>query len=64
MDAYQRIGEQIPLLSQYESLFRSQPQMTRVLSLFYEDILKFHWKAMKYFKQRSKFSSRPVCSDY
>lgn len=54
MDAYQRIGELIPLLSQYESWFRNQPQMSRALTLIYEDILNFHWKAMKYFKQRSR----------
>jgi len=29
--------------------------MSRVLSLLYEDILSFHWKAMKHFKQRSKY---------
>jgi len=57
MDAYQRIGEQIPLLTQYENIFRSQPKMTQVLQLFYHDILDFHWKAMRYFKQRSEFSS-------
>jgi hypothetical protein len=54
IDAYQRIGELIPLLSQYESLFQNHPQMSRVLSLMYEDILEFHWKAMQHFKQRSK----------
>jgi hypothetical protein len=53
MDAYQRIGEHIPLLGQYESYFRNQPQMFQLLRLIYEDILDFHWKAMKYFKRRS-----------
>lgn len=53
MDAYQRIGEQIPLLAQYENYFRNYPQISQVLRLLYEDILNFHWKAMKYFKQRS-----------
>lgn len=56
LDAYQRIGEHIPLLAQYEDYFRSHPQMIRVLQLIYEDILKFHSKAMKYFHKRSESS--------
>ncbi|EMD96161.1 hypothetical protein COCC4DRAFT_55683 [Bipolaris maydis ATCC 48331] len=52
LDAYQRIGEHMPLLAQYEGYFRNHPQMTRVLRLMYEDILKFHFKAMKYFQKR------------
>ncbi|EUC34823.1 hypothetical protein COCCADRAFT_92467 [Bipolaris zeicola 26-R-13] len=52
LDAYQRIGEHMPLLAQYEDYFRNHPQMTRVLRLMYEDILKFHFKAMKYFQKR------------
>lgn len=63
LDAYQRIGEHMPLLAQYEDYFRNHPQMTRVLRLMYEDILKFHFKAMKYFQKRSmcfKFSFSSV----
>ncbi|EMD69111.1 hypothetical protein COCSADRAFT_130498 [Bipolaris sorokiniana ND90Pr] len=52
LDAYQRIGEHMPLLAQYEDYFRNHPHMTRVLQLMYEDILKFHLKAMKYFQKR------------
>jgi tetratricopeptide (TPR) repeat protein len=53
MDAYERIGEQFPLLAQYEQLYsHTSLHMGRVLSLLYEDILRFHWKAMKYFKSR------------
>jgi hypothetical protein len=55
LDAYERIGDQIPLLTQYEDYFRKEPRMSRVLGLLYEDILEFHWKAMRYFKQKSKF---------
>ncbi|KAF1956409.1 hypothetical protein CC80DRAFT_446319 [Byssothecium circinans] len=50
MNAYQRIGEVFPLLVQYAQHFHSSPHMGRVLSLLYEDILRFHWKAMRYFK--------------
>lgn len=55
LDAYQRIGEHMPLLAQYEDYFRNHPHMTRVLQLMYEDILKFHLKAMKYFQKRSMY---------
>ncbi|KAF2661287.1 hypothetical protein K491DRAFT_748233 [Lophiostoma macrostomum CBS 122681] len=48
----QRIGEFIPLLSQYEALFQKQPQMSRILIMIYEDLLDFHRKAMAFFKQR------------
>ena len=54
LDAYQRIGEQIPLLTQYEHIFTSHPHMVQVLRLFYHDILDFHWKALRFFKQRSE----------
>ncbi|CAI6242163.1 unnamed protein product [Periconia digitata] len=53
--AYQRIGEQLPLLAQHETQFRNkthQSRMEKVLSLMYKDILDFHWKAMRYFKRR------------
>lgn len=43
------------MLAQYESLFYEKAYMGKVLELIYIDILKFHQKAYKYFKQRSKF---------
>lgn len=55
MDAYQRIGEHIPMLAQYEDYFRSQPRMIQLLQMIIEDILDFHWKAMKYFQTRSMY---------
>src|ERR1700744_191259 len=37
---------------QFENLFRSkQPRMEKVLLLIYEDILKFHRLALRYFQQ-------------
>ncbi|KAH0537608.1 hypothetical protein FGG08_005600 [Glutinoglossum americanum] len=52
LDAYQDIGESIPLFAQYESLFKNNPYMYTVLELIYVDILEFHRKALGYFKQR------------
>lgn len=52
VNTYESLGDSIPLLLQYQELFRTKPHMTRVLSLMYEDILNFHRLAMKYFQQR------------
>ncbi|OTA61606.1 hypothetical protein K449DRAFT_370870 [Hypoxylon sp. EC38] len=52
LDAYQSIGEQIPLLRGYEQLFSSNTHMKSVLLLIYQDILEFHREAIKHFKQR------------
>lgn len=42
------------MLSQYESLFKEKGYMGKVLELIYFDILEFHLKAYKYFKQRGE----------
>ena len=61
LDAYQQIGESLPLLSQYQNLFERNPHMRRVLELIYMDILEFHKKALKYFQQRGEFGApRPT----
>jgi hypothetical protein len=54
IDAYGRIGEHLPLMTQYEQHFRNSSHMALVLRYLYEDILDFHWKAMRYFKKRGK----------
>ncbi|KAI9687323.1 MAG: hypothetical protein M1822_002366 [Bathelium mastoideum] len=51
LDTYEHIGEQLPLLARYEALFREKPHMVDVLSRMYEDILKFHKIALRYFQQ-------------
>ena len=57
LDMYKEIGENIPLLMQYESLFKDPNfgHMRRVVDLLYMDVLKFHHAAYKYFKQRRKY---------
>jgi hypothetical protein len=42
------------LLSQYQGLFQRNLNMRKVLALIYSDILEFHTKALKYFRQRSR----------
>ncbi|KAF2102281.1 hypothetical protein NA57DRAFT_35425 [Rhizodiscina lignyota] len=51
LDAYEQIGENLPLLSQYQDLFKTNSHMVAVLPLMYEDILKFHKDALHYFEQ-------------
>ena len=53
LDAYQQIGEQIPLLSQYQELFSSNAHMKIALFMIFEDILEFHREALGFFKKRS-----------
>ncbi|KAH8586783.1 C2H2 domain-containing protein [Bisporella sp. PMI_857] len=54
LDAYEQIGEHMPLLEQYQSLFGTKPHMNRVLALIYTDILKFHKKAVRMFRGRAE----------
>jgi len=49
LDAYQQIGEQIPMLQQYQTLFDHSPHMQRLLEMIYEDILEFHRRALRVF---------------
>jgi hypothetical protein len=53
LDAYDDIGEQIPLLEQFAGLFRQSEPMQRVLALMYEDILEFHQYAVRFFSDKS-----------
>ncbi|XTI89154.1 hypothetical protein V2W45_1469393 [Cenococcum geophilum] len=57
LDAYEEIGNNLPLLSQYQDLLEHvrvshNPHFQRALTLIYIDILEFHKKALKYFQQR------------
>ncbi|KAL5330616.1 hypothetical protein ACEPPN_000135 [Leptodophora sp. 'Broadleaf-Isolate-01'] len=49
LDAYGQLGEHIPLLEQYHSLFGSSKEMQTVLVMIYKDILSFHKEATKFF---------------
>lgn len=54
LDAYEQIGEQIPLLQQLQSLFEQSPHMRKVLELIYSDILEFHKRAIRFFSHRGE----------
>jgi hypothetical protein len=54
LDAYKQIGEQIPLLQQYQALFDHSPHMQTVLEMIYSDILEFHKRALRTFSGPSQ----------
>ncbi|KAK6860607.1 hypothetical protein PG995_004243 [Apiospora arundinis] len=45
------ICDALPRFSQYQDLFRAKPHMVRVLTLMYEDVLKFQRIILRYFQQ-------------
>ncbi|KAG4441876.1 hypothetical protein IFR05_002617 [Cadophora sp. M221] len=49
LDAYGQLGEHIPLLEQYYSLFGTSREMETVLIMMYKDILSFHKEATRFF---------------
>jgi hypothetical protein len=53
LDIYHDIGDNLPLLSQYQTLFSSNPHMVRILEHMFMTIFEFHLEALKYFKQPS-----------
>ncbi|OBT70089.1 hypothetical protein VE03_00429 [Pseudogymnoascus sp. 23342-1-I1] len=53
LDAYEQLGEAIPLLCQYESLFTNNKHMRRLLGCIYADILEFHRRALVIFKRKA-----------
>lgn len=60
LDSYERIGEIIPQLTQYQAFFSENDHMQVVLSQVFEDILNFHAKSVQYFQKScsSLFPSR------
>jgi hypothetical protein len=55
LDAYEEIGQHIPLLQQSAHLFHDNVDMQRVLAFMYEDILEFHQHAVRFFSDSSEY---------
>jgi len=53
LDAYELIGESLPILSKVDALFCSHPHVNKVLADIFEDILQFHKRAIVFFKHGS-----------
>ncbi|KAF6218628.1 hypothetical protein HO133_005979 [Letharia lupina] len=55
LEAYARIGESLPVFAAVDTLFsaRGEHYVQQILANVYEDILKFHSRAVIFFKQRT-----------
>lgn len=47
---YEKVGQALPLLQQYESFFRTRPHKVKILVLIYKEITTFHQTALEYFR--------------
>ena len=56
LDAYEMLGESMPLLMQYGKILDRAP-MKRLLGQIFQDILEFHREAVKIFKRRGMCSA-------
>ncbi|KAI8940928.1 hypothetical protein NX059_002183 [Plenodomus lindquistii] len=52
IDAYEQIGEQLPMLMEYRELFFSDPKLVDALKAMYTDILEFHQRAISFFTEK------------
>jgi len=48
LDVYVEIGDVIPNLHQYDKLFSACPPVREVLERYWDDILRFHRKALDF----------------
>lgn len=65
LDAYEQIGEEIPMLEQYNAIFQHDPHMLKILGFIYKDILDFHRRAIRFFSGRVwRQVFRSVWSDF
>ena len=54
IDAYAMIGEAMPRFDRLSAAFKDDGEFQQVMGLFYEDILEFHRRAYKFFRQRGE----------
>lgn len=54
LDTYVEVGEVIPSLQQYDTLFEEAPAVLEVLEKYFCDILEFHRNAMDVFARPGK----------
>ena len=52
LDAYERIGKELPLLEQYSELFGQEPDMRTALGYIFKNIIDFHKRALRFFTGR------------
>jgi hypothetical protein len=59
LEAYEEIGEQMPLFQRYEQLFPQEQQIGNALEQIYVDILRFHQKAVKFLSGKGE-ADQPI----
>lgn len=58
LDAYDKLGNKIPLLSELEPIFKTHPDLCKILELIYQDVLKFQESALRMSTHPSKSVSQ------
>ena len=53
LDVFHEIGSSLPQFQEIAEIFPGSGQMANYLSLFYADIIEFHYQAMRFFMQTS-----------
>lgn len=64
LDAYEKIGDQMPLIMEYQDIFKDHLGLQEILVKIYADILEFQQNAIKYFRGIDTLKSRDHCPDY
>ena len=53
LDVFHEIGSSLPQFHDIAEIFQGSGQMANYLSLFYAEIIEFHYQAMRFFRQKS-----------
>ena len=53
LDVFHEIGSSLPQFQEIAEIFRGSDQIANYLSLFYAEIIEFHYQAMRFFRQKS-----------
>jgi hypothetical protein len=60
LDAYQKLGESLPKLAQYEPLFRKNFDMALILVLIFDDVLRFNRWVLTLFRSKGKIPLKRI----
>src|ERR1700753_1557660 len=58
LDVYKELGESLPIVEHYANQLQNKniPHLQQIIECIFSDIIKFHHKAYKFFKQRGQFT--------
>ena len=49
LNGWQSIAEEMPMLSEYQEIFKEDASLQEILVKIFSDVLEFHWHAIKFF---------------